>query len=158
MGRRKKRKNIKICLVSSSGGHFEQLKMLTPLSSMYNLVWVTETTTYASYDDADYYLIQTGSDDRFCFFKMLMNLFRSLRIWVKEKPDYVISTGTMVALPLIFLAKFLKKKVIYIETFARVYDGTRTGKLVYKYADLFIIQWESLRDIYPNAVYGGSLY
>lgn len=146
----------KICLISSSGGHFEQLKMLEPLSNNNNIFWVTEGAHYTS--DADYYLIQTGMKDRLFPLKMVANIFKSIRIWIKEKPDYVITTGTLIVLPMVFLAKLFGKKLIYIETFARVYDGTRTGHLMYKYADLFIIQWESLKVIYPNAIYGGSIY
>lgn len=154
--RNQNKQNKKICLISSSGGHYEQLKMLSPLSKKYHVFWVTEKAEYAS--KADYYMMQTGLKDKLFIFKMIINTFRTLRIWIKEKPDYVITTGTMIALPAAFLAKLLRKKLIYIETFARVYDGTRTGKLLYKYADLFIIQWEMLKDIYPKAVYGGSIY
>ena len=149
-------KRHKICLISSSGGHYEQLKMLAPLAADHDVFWVTERAHYDSH--ADYYLIQTGLKDGLFFFKMVFNLFVTLTIWYNERPDYVITTGTMVVLPMAFLAKILGKKLIYIETFARVHDGTRTGRLIYKYADLFIVQWESLKEIYPNAVYGGSIY
>lgn len=149
-------KNIKVCLVSSSGGHYEQLKQLKPLEEFYNVFWITEETDYLS--DADYYLIQTGLKDKMHLLKMTHNFWKSLKIWVKEKPDVIITTGTMIALPMALLAKLFKKKVIYIETFARVYDGTKTGKMMYRIADLFIIQWETLKEIYPNSVYGGSIY
>ena len=149
-------KNMKICLVSSSGGHYEQLKNLSPLEDKYDVFWITERTAYKS--DADYYLPQTGLKDKLFPFKMLWNIIQSIIIYTKEKPDVIITTGTMVVIPLAFLGKIFNKKLIYIETFARIYDGTKTGKLMYKYADLFIIQWESLQEIYPNAVYGGSIY
>jgi len=149
-------KSPKICLISSSGGHYEQLKTLASLSNNNDVFWVTEDTEYAS--KADYYLIQTGMKDKLFPMKMLMNVFKTLNIWYRERPDFIITTGTMIVLPMAFIAKVLKKKLIYIETFARVYDGTRTGKLMYKYADLFIIQWESLQEIYPKAIYGGSIY
>jgi len=90
--------------------------------------------------------------------KMIINFFSSIKIWYIERPDFVITTGTMIVLPMAFLAKLFRKKLIYIESFSRIYDGSRTGRLMYKYADLFIIQWESLREIYPKAVYGGSIY
>lgn len=64
----------------------------------------------------------------------------------------------MVAFPMAYLAKIFRKKLIYIETFARIKDGTRTGKIMYEKADLFIIQWEDLKSVYPNAIYGGSIY
>jgi len=155
MGKKKKGRS-KICLISSSGGHYEQLKMLEPLSKKHDIFWVTEETGYAS--KADYYLIQTGLKDKKFPLKMIINIFKTLNIWYIERPDYIITTGSIIVLPMAFLAKILRKKVIYIETFSRVYDGTRVGRLMYKYADLFIIQWESLQEIYPKAVYGGSIY
>jgi len=152
----KRDEKLKLCLISSSGGHYEQLKMLAPLAALHDVFWVTEKTDYAS--EADYFLLQTGLKDRLFPVKMVVNIVRTLILWFKEKPDCVITTGTMVALPMAFLAKIMRRKLIYIETFARVYDGTKTGKLIYKYADLFIIQWKSLQQIYPEAVYGGSIY
>lgn len=154
--RNSNKKDIKLCLISSSGGHYEQLSMLKRLSDNYSVFWVTEKTGYKG--NADYYLLQTGSKDIFFPLKMLINSFKTLYIWLKEKPDFVITTGTMVALPICFLAKIMGKKIIFIETFARVTDCTKAGKLMYKIADLFIYQWEALEKFYPNGVYGGSIY
>ena len=49
-------------------------------------------------------------------------------------------------------------KVIYIESFARVHDASLTGKLVYRFADLFIVQWETMIDVYPRAKYVGGIF
>ncbi len=156
MTRKKEKNRKKVCLISSSGGHYEQLKMLKPLEKRYDIFWVTEKTDYAM--SADYYVKQTGSTDKFFVLKMIANSWTALRIFIKEKPDVIITTGTMVVLPFMMLAKVLKKKFIFIETFARVYDGTRAGKFMYKYADLFLYQWETLKDVYPDGVFGGGLY
>ena len=149
-------KKSKLCLISSSGGHYEQLRMLKSLEKKYDVFWVTEDAGYGS--NADYFLVQTGLKDKNFPLKMIKNIVKTLRIWWKEKPDVVVTTGTMIVVPMAFIAKITKKKLIYIETFARVTDGTRAGKLMYRYADLFIIQWEQLKEIYPNAKYGGSIY
>ena len=153
---KKSSKQKKLCFISSSGGHYEELKMLAPLAEEYPAFWVTEKTDYAT--TADYYLLQTGLKDRWWLAKMFCNFFKSLSIWCREHPDYVITTGTMIAIPMAVLARLFRKRVIYIETFSRVYDGTRTGKLMYKFANLFIVQWESLLKVYPKAVYGGSIF
>ena len=150
----KKRK--KLCLISSSGGHYEQLSMLKTLEQQHDIFWVTEKTGYKG--NADYYLAATGSNDIWLPIKLISICWNTLRFWLKEKPDAVITTGTLIALPVCFLAKLCGKKVIYIETFARVRDCTRAGKLMYKVADLFIYQWEYLKEFYPNGVYGGSIY
>ncbi|MCH4890650.1 polysaccharide biosynthesis protein [Acidaminobacter sp. JC074] len=149
-------KKNKLLLVSSSGGHFEQLRMIKPLLTEYEGVVVTEKTKINN--EADYYLIQNGHKERFFFTKMLLNTVKAFGIMLKEKPNVIISTGTSIIFPFVLWAKLKKCKIIYIETFARIHDCTRTGKVMYKYADLFIVQWESLLDFYPNAVYGGSIY
>ena len=149
-------KKLTICMISSSGGHYEQLRMLRPLGEDHDLFWVTEKTDYKA--NADFYLTATGSNDPMFPFKMLGNSFKTLGFFLKKRPDVIITTGAFIAVPACLLAKIFRKKVIYIESFARVTDGNRTGKLIYKFADLFIYQWEQLAEIYPNGVYGGGIY
>ncbi|MGO1470878.1 MAG: PssD/Cps14F family polysaccharide biosynthesis glycosyltransferase [Tissierella sp.] len=146
----------KIIMISSSGGHYEQLSMLKSLEEMYDLVWITEKTTYKS--KADYYFLQTGTTDKFYLLKMIWISIQSLHIWIKEKPDFIISTGAILAIPISLLAKILKKKVIFIESFARIENSSKTGRFFYNFADLFIVQWETLKTEYPSAIYGGSIY
>lgn len=151
-------KKPKVLFISSSGGHYEQLKMLRPLMEKYNSRIITEKMLSAG--KADYYMIQISHTDKLLVIKLFQVFFKALWIWIRERPDYIISTGSMVFLPFAFLARITRKRIIYIETFATLYDGTKTGNFLYKHkwADLFIIQWESLREVYPEAVYGGSIY
>lgn len=146
----------RICLVSASGGHFEQLCRLKPLLEKYEGFIVTERTDFAS--KADYYVTQTGLGEK-GLIKDLIILFREVhKICKKEKPDFVITTGTLVSLPFMIYCKTHRKKFIYIETFARVKDTTKAGKFMYKFADLFIYQWKELEPFYPKGIYGGSIY
>ena len=55
-------------------------------------------------------------------------------------------------------AKIFKKKIIFIESFAKVNSPTLTGKLVYKFADQFYVQWEQMKEYYPNAIFKGGIY
>ena len=54
--------------------------------------------------------------------------------------------------------KIFRSKIVFIETFANKNRKTATGKLIYPIADLFIVQWEEMLEIYPKAKYGGSIY
>ena len=146
----------KLCLVSSSGGHFEQLQKLQPLIDKYNGFLVTEKTQFP--EKAEYFMIQTDLKDKFMIPKMIVNSFETIKIWIKEKPDFVITTGTMVAYPFYLLSILFNKKFIYIETFGRADMPTEAGKHMEKHTDLFIVQWESQTKYYKNAVYGGCLY
>ena len=154
-------KNKKICLVSSSGGHFEQLLMLRKLEKKYNYFIVTEKTKYNKKDSKiNYFVNQVNRKEIFFPFKMFMNFIKSLFIFFKEKPDVIISTGVLAAIPMMIIGHAFKKKVIYIESFAKIKSPTMTGKLIYnkKIADRFYVQWESMLEFYPDAIYKGGIY
>lgn len=146
----------KLCLVSSSGGHWEQLKKLQPLIDKYGGFYVTEKAMFD--EEADYFMMQTDLKDRCMPFKMLVNSCRALYIWVKERPDFVITTGTMVAYPFYIMSILTHKKFIFIETFGRADMPTVAGKHMEKHSDLFIVQWPSQKKYYKKAIYGGCLY
>lgn len=146
----------RLCLVSSSGGHWEQLQKLKPLIDKYEGCLVTEKTQFPA--DAQYFMIQTDLKDKLMIPKMIVNSCRAIRVWIKEKPDFIITTGTLVAYPFYLMAVLFKKKFVFIETFGRANMPTVAGRLMEKHSDLFIVQWESQVKHYKKAIYGGCLY
>lgn len=150
----------KICFAASSGGHYEQLLMLKPLMEKYDSFVVTEETLYkaAISGEKTYYLKQVNRRERSFLPRMIANACRSLRIFLKEKPDVVISTGVLATIPICLIAKAAGKKLIYIESFAKVTSATQTGKLLYQYADQFYVQWPQMKAIYPKAICLGGIY
>ena len=152
--------NIKVCFAASSGGHFEQLMMLKPLMEKYDSFVLTEKTDYdsGSADDKTYYLRQVNRKEKFFFIKLLLNAIDSFKIYLKEKPDMIVCTGVLAMIPMCMIMKILGKQLIYIESFAKVTSGTETGKMMYKFADKFFVQWESMKEIYPDATYVGGIY
>ena len=135
---------------------FEQLNCLKPLLERYDGFVVTERTQFS--ENADYFVTQTGFRDPGWIKDSIRLFFEVRRIWKCERPDVVISTGTYIALPFMIMCKLYRKKFIYIETFARVTDTTKAGRMMYKFADLFIYQWPELKKYYPKGIYGGSIY
>lgn len=150
---------MKVCFAASTGGHFEQLMMLKPLMERYDSFIVTEKTVYkVSCKQKVYYFPQINRHEITWVFKMLWIGMRSLYLYYKEKPDAIICTGVLAMIPLCLICKLFGKKLIYIESFAKVKSPTLSGKLLYKYADQFYVQWESMKEIYPNAIYLGGIY
>ena len=143
-------------MVSSSGGHWEQLQKLQPLIDKYDGFLVTEKTKFEA--NAKYFMKQTDLKDKFMIFKMLWNSIYTLFIWIKERPDFVITTGTIVAYPFYLLSIVFRKKFIFIETFGRANMPTVAGRMMEKHSDLFIVQWETQKKHYKKAIYGGCLY
>lgn len=150
----------KLCFAASSGGHFEQLSMLKPLMDEYESCVVTEKTEYRASIKGQkmYYIHQVNRKEKTMPFWMIMNTFKCIRILLVEKPDIVITTGVLAVIPLCLLAKLFGKRLVYIESFAKISSPTKTGKFLYKYADRFYVQWESMKQFYPNAIYLGGIY
>ena len=150
----------KVCFAASSGGHFEQLSMLKPLMDEYDSFVVTEETAYKAVIKGQkmYYMHQVNRKEKLMPLWMIVNAFKSLKLMIIEKPDVVITTGVLAMIPLSLLVKFFGGKLIYIESFAKVSSPTDTGKFLYKYADQFYVQWEPMKQFYPDAIYLGGIY
>lgn len=156
----KKEKKIKVCFAASSGGHYEQLLMLKPLMEKYDSFVLTEKTLYnaAAKNTKTYYMKQVNRKEKSFLPRMICNAFHSLGIYLKERPNYIICTGVLAMIPMCLLVKLTGGKLIYIESFAKVTSPTQTGKLLYKFADRFYVQWEPMLKIYPNAIFLGGIY
>ena len=154
----------KVMLISSTGGHLTELLQLKPLFEKCEYTIVTEKTKsnqnlIDQYPDHVYYLAYGTKQHLFKYlFIFAYNIIVSFFIFLKVKPDAIVTTGTHTAVPMCYIAHFLKKKVVFIETFANSKTPTQAGRLVYPIADLFVVQWESMLEHYPNAVYGGWIF
>lgn len=153
-------KEIKVCFAASSGGHYEQLMMLRPLMEKYDSFVITEKTSYESKAKGEktYYLRQVNRKEKMFILALIINSFLSFGIYIKEKPDVIICTGVLAMIPMCLIMKMFGKKLIYIESFAKVTSATQTGKLMYKFADEFYVQWEQMKEIFPKAKYIGGIY
>lgn len=154
----KKKENIKVCLVGSSGGHLTHLYMLKPLWKDLERFWVT-------FDKTDANSLLKDEKIYHCFFptnrnikNLIKNTFLAIKVLKKEKPDLIISSGAAVAVPFFWIGKIMGAKTIYIEVFDRINKPTLTGRLVYPITDKFIVQWEEMKKVYPKAINLGSIF
>lgn len=153
----------KIIFISSTGGHLTELLQLSSMFSKYDSYLVTEkTSSNLKLKDRYkkvFYLIYGTKDYPFTYpFKLMANCFKSLYLYFKIRPDFIITTGAHTAGPMCCLGKIFGSKIIYIETFANIHTKTVTGRLIYKFADLFLVQWESMLKLYPKAVCKGWIF
>ena len=154
----------KVMFISSTGGHFNELMQLKPLFKKYDYHIVTEkdevTKEYKQeYKDKISYLPYGTRKKLFRYIFVYFYLcLKTIYLYFKIKPQYIVTTGTHTAGPMCIIGKIFGSKIIYIETFANRNRKTATGRLIYPIADLFIVQWEEMLKIYPKAVYGGAIY
>ncbi|BCX31091.1 UDP-N-acetylglucosamine--LPS N-acetylglucosamine transferase [Latilactobacillus curvatus] len=150
----------KICFVASSGGHLQELLCLQELMNNSDSFLVTENDGIVDkgINVPTYYVPQINRKEKnfFCHFFKLFFLFTKLLI--KKNPQYIVSTGALIAFPACLIGKFFGKKIIYIESFARITHPSLSGKLIYRFSDLFLVQWESMLKFYPKAIYIGGIF
>ena len=154
----------KVLFISSTGGHLSELLELSPLFSKYNYEIITEKTKSNiklrdTYGKKINFLIYGTKDHKLTYpFKLLANCFISFYHYIRFRPDYIITTGAHTAGPMCCIGKILSSKIIFIESFANIETKTITGKLIYNFSDLFIVQWKNMLKLYPKAIYGGWIF
>ena len=152
----------KVMFISSMGGHLSELMKLDFENYDYSIV--TEKTDSNKdlkdqYINKVYYLTYgTRKTPIRYFFILIFNFFKSLYLFLKLKPEVVVTTGTHTAVAMCYIARIFRKKVIWIETFANRNTKTLAGRLVYPIANTFVVQWEEMKKLYPKAVYWGWIY
>jgi UDP-N-acetylglucosamine:LPS N-acetylglucosamine transferase len=148
---------MRILIVCSSGGHLVQLHNLKPWWEQHDRVWVT-------FEKLDSKSLLAGEAVTWAHHpttRNLRNLARNLglawRLLRSYRPDLVVSSGAGVAFPFFLLARLFGHKTVYVEVYDRIESATMTGRLCYPLSNLFLLQWEEQRRIYPKGIVIGSL-
>lgn len=154
----------KVLFISSTGGHLSEMLQLKSMFKNYDYHIITEKTKSNICLKEDYkkrisFLIYGTKDHPISYpFKLLANCFKSLYLYLKIHPDYIITTGAHTAGPMCLIGKIFGSRVIYIETFANMNSKTVTGRLLYPFSDRFIVQWKEMKKQYKDAIDGGWIY
>ena len=148
---------MKVALVCSSGGHLAQLHRLRPWWSRHERLWITFDTPDAVALLADEPVVWANHPTTRNLPNALRNLALAWRVLLRERPDVVVSDGAGVAFPFFLAAKLVRAKTVYIEVYDRIDSRTLTGRLCRPLTDLFCVQWEEQRRLYPRAKLIGTL-
>ena len=148
---------MKVCVVCSHGGHFTETQQILEAFSGHDLFLATyhsARAAEASQIARSYFTENIGTS----VVRMARALGWALKILLKEQPDVIVSMGAEIALPFFYLGKLLGIKTIFIESWCRVENLSKTGKLLYPIADLFLVQWPQLLETYEGkAQYQGAV-
>lgn len=154
----------KVLFISSGGGHLCELLQLSDLLESYNSIVITEkeetsVNMLRELNTKCFFLLSARRNNLMIFcFKNMVNILLSFYYFIKIRPDIIITTGANTAVPMCYIGKLWHKKIVFIESYAVTSTRTLSGKLVYPIADLFLIQWESLHNLYPKSTYKGGLF
>lgn len=159
---------MKICISIAAGGHLNQLMKIIDAFEGHDIFFVTvraETTKNLNDFAKTYYIKEPHPINLFGLriFTPLLALYYvyinmpCLKILIKERPDIIVGNGGLSTISLSYLGKLMGIKIIYLESISRVYDLSLTGKIVYPISDLFLVQWENIKEKYNKAKYWGKV-
>ena len=148
---------MKLCIACSAGGHLSEIKQLEEYYKKHDYFYII----FKRFDSMElskknkvYFVVDPKRNP----LSLVHNFIQSFFILLKEKPDAVISTGAGTALPSLFIAKLMRKKTIFIESFCRIKSPSFSGRIAYKFADLFLIQWKENLKFFPKAKFKGAVF
>ncbi|WP_445776328.1 hypothetical protein [Shewanella sp.] len=121
-------KNKNILLVSSPGGHFVQLSVLSNELKCNKIVVVGTYTTKPSFIETDfYYKISDFSRDN--FYLCIRVFIESFRILFLEKPNLIITTGAAPGLIMLICARILFIDGLWIDSLANSKKLSFSGRI-----------------------------
>ncbi|XP_056289939.1 UDP-N-acetylglucosamine transferase subunit ALG14 homolog isoform X2 [Pseudoliparis swirei] len=173
---------VSVLVVAGSGGHTtEILRLMESLSAAYTpRHYVIADTDRMSEDKICTFESSKHSDSQFSISRVprsrevhqawsssalstLDALRASLPLVFRLRPDVLLCNGPGTCVPLCVTGLLLgilgvkKVSIVFVESVCRVESLSLSGTLLYPLADLFFVQWSSLRDKYPKSIFLGRL-
>jgi len=143
---------------ASAGGHTNQLLALREHIDLWPhqpSFYVTTLQILAAKYAAPTYVL--GECDRRKVLSIPGVVWRSLRCAWIEKPDVVVTTGSMPLLLFCFWAKLFGAKIIWIDSIANTDYLSLSGRLASRFADLLLTQWPEVAQSRPWITFAGQL-
>ncbi len=156
----------KVLFVAGSGGHTAQLALLLEqIGDRYRTELLLERSDHLGIERfAPRYKVYTACAIRgkresilVTLFRVALNLCQSLVVLLRSNPCCILTTGPGLGIPICLLGKLTGRKVVVIESWSRTTTRSYLGRLLYPFADLFIVQWPQMLRYYTKAKYLGRL-
>src|SRR5690349_3849616 len=145
-------------LIASSGGHIYEMFCLRRFWEDKDRFWVTFPTADAKY------LLQDEREVYWAAYPTVRNLPNLLRnLWLahkllrKHKPDMILTTGSGVAAPFIWLARLHGIPSVFVESITRITEISLTGRISKPFATKLLVQWPELLTKYRGTEYHGRI-
>ncbi len=149
-----------ILLSSSAGGHIFELSQLVPSLQNYKIIHLTELSgAKNNLGDFNYNMPYDNGGNRLrSYLLVILGFLSALYICLRFRPKMHISLGSHVSIGPTIASWLTRIHTIHIESFTRVKNLSKSGKIILYFADHFYSQWPQLTSIHPKIKYVGSLF
>lgn len=151
---RMKRK-VKLLLSGTSGGHLtELLTLFDDLEGIDIIVFSEKSRRLSAIPYRSYSYARPHGQ----LLTMIVSGMKALYIILRERPDWIVTTGAECGAAALIAGKLLFRKTIFIETASRYRTKTMAARICYPLADKFYVQHREALAIYgKKAEYIGGV-
>lgn len=133
----------RILAVSSGGGHWEQLMLLSPSFADADIRYVTTLPGLPEKSKIlNFEIISDCNRNR--PLSVLFCIFQAAVILLRFRPHLVVSTGAAPGLICLGIGKLLGARTIWVDSVANGQRLSMSGKLAGRFCDLQLTQWAHL--------------
>ena len=148
---------MKILIVTSPGGHIFQTYLLKKWWQKHDRVWVTHDTVDVKYLLKNEKVIYSKYLKYRSLWSFIFQAWFAFRVLVQEKPNFVFSMGSGIAVPYFWLAKLFQIKTIFIEVYDFIDSPSLTARLIAPFTWKVLVQHKSLKNKIRGAIFQGSV-
>jgi beta-1,4-N-acetylglucosaminyltransferase len=148
-------RTVKVCIVSSCGGHLTEVRCLKAAYEDYEHFYVLNDKALLPADMEGRTLFITHAERDW---RVLKNVWEAIAILARERPQVILSAGAGPVVPFALVGRlFFGTRVVFVETITRIDRPSLTGRLMYHLAHDFFYQWRGLARWFPKGHCGGPL-
>ena len=126
----------KILIAATSGGHLtEAVSLLFGIPGLEFVIFTERTLR--KYGDVKMYMYHRPKNQ---ILTMAKSVFKTLWIILKERPEWVVTTGAECGTAALLAGVCLFRKTMFIETASRFRTKTVAAKICYPFATRFYVQ------------------
>ena len=134
----------KVLFVSSSGGHWIQLRRLRPAFEGWVRFYACTNPGYRSTTESEERFFAVPEASRWNKLRLLHQAVVVLWILLRTRPEVVVSTGASPGFFAVLFGRLLGRKTIWVDSIANVDELSLSGQQAGRFADLWLTQWEHL--------------
>ena len=136
-------RRIRILAVASSGGHWVQLRRITPAFDDHEVIYLTTDAGHRTEVAPArlHTVIDANRSEKLALARCLLKI-----AWVlaRERPAVVVSTGAAPGYLALRCARLIGARTVWIDSMANVEELSMSGRLASATADLCLTQWAHL--------------
>lgn len=133
----------RLLVVASHGGHWTQMRRLSPAFEGFAVHYVSTTPSVAG-EVAPAPLMVVKDANLQDTVALVPLAWKMLTIVAATQPDIVLSTGAAPGFFALAFGKLFGAKTVWIDSLANAEQMSVSGKYVRRFADLWLTQWPDL--------------